>query len=154
MTTTHKISHDFYVNAYTLFALHSSLEDYAVVYALNKYLKSKLFRSKADLDISVDLSFPIFEWKDMANDCVWTLINNSCRRELQIENEGLFQNELAVTTHYLVPEYKDVDYFLKIEGDTLSDEQDLLNTINTIPRIITAYAIAPETLKSKENLIF
>jgi len=55
----------------------------------------------------------------------------------------------------LLPELKKVDYFLKIKNnhDTFDIEQ-VIKTINTIERISTVYAVIPEKIKSKNNLIF
>ncbi len=80
----HKITADFYEDSYALIALHSSMEDYAMVYALNLFLKSNFKRSSEDLDISEHISFPIFEWKDDANDRFWTLITNNSLQEANL----------------------------------------------------------------------
>ena len=53
-----------------------------------------------------------------------------------------------------MPEYKDVDYFLKIEQDEITFEQDIVKSILTIPQIVTAYMVETNKLKSKNNLIF
>lgn len=150
----HKISIDFYEDSFTLIALHSSLEDYAMVYAINRCLKSNLKRSRTDLDISHNISFPIFEWKDMVNDRDWTLIVNYSIKEESMAQKGLFQNELSHTTHHLVPEHKEVDYFLKIEHDDMDVGDSIAKSILAIPGVITAYAVEPKKLKSKNNLIF
>lgn len=153
MSTVHKISEDFfYEEEYELIAIHSSIEDYAMAYLLNKYLKSKLSRNNNDLDISEKVSFPIFEWKDTVNDKYWTLITNTSIKEEDNKQVGLFNNELAYTVHYLVPEYKEVDYFLKIEQDI--EIQSVVKEILSAPEIVTAYSIETSKLKSKNNLIF
>jgi len=54
----------------------------------------------------------------------------------------------------LLPEYTTVDYLLKIEHDDEDIEEDILKTLLTIPKVITAYRIDIDTLKSKNNLIF
>ncbi|HAB80806.1 MAG TPA: IPExxxVDY family protein, partial [Flavobacteriaceae bacterium] len=48
MTALHKISMDFYESEYVLIALHTSLDDFAVAYWLNKHLKTKFKRHKRD----------------------------------------------------------------------------------------------------------
>lgn len=152
MSAIHKISEDFYESSYDLIAIHSSLEDYAIAYLINKYLKSKLCRNNIDLDISENISFPFFEWKDELNDANWTLITNTSVRKGTNKQEGLFNDELIFTTHYLVPEYKEVDYFLKIEQEIEAD--CILKELLTISEIVTAYSIEVTKLKSKNNLIF
>lgn len=154
MAATHKILDDFYEESFTLFALHSSLEDYAVAYALNRYLKSRFTRLRTDLDIAKDISFPIFEWKDELNDRYWTLISNNLRKEEKRTYHDLFMNEPSYTTYHLIPEYKDVDYIIKIEGELTTADEALLKTLGNIPEVIATYALDTNKLKSKKNLIF
>lgn len=150
----HKISGDFYEDSYALIALHSSMEDYTMVYALNLFLKSNFKRSSEDLDISEHVSFPIFEWKDDANDRFWTLITNNSLQEENLERTDLFKNEPSYTPYHLLPEHATVDYLLKIEHDDEDLEEDIIKTLLTIPKVMTAYRIEVNTLKSKNNLIF
>ena len=154
MAAIHKITEDFYEDSFALIALHSSLEDFAIVYSINQCLKSNLCRSRTDLDISQNISFPIFEWKDLKNDRYWTLITNSSVQEENIVQSGLFQNEPSYTTYQLLPEHKEVDYFLKIEMDEGNGEDEIVKLILTIPGVITAYTLETNKLKSKNNLIF
>ena len=154
MMAIHKITDDFYEDSFTLLALHSSMEDYALVYALNLCLKSNFKRSSKDLDISEYVSFPIFEWKDNSNDSYWTLITNTSLQEENTARADLFMNEPLFTKHQLLPEHKDADYLLKIEHDDDSIEEQTVKQLLTIPKIITAYALDVNHLKSKNNLIF
>ena len=154
MVTTHKIFEDFYEETFGLIAIHSSLEDYAIVYALNNSLRTKLKRSPADLDMSENFSFPFFEWKDELNQRNWTLITNYSSKEESAGSEDLFKNEISYTAHYLIPEHREVDYFLKIEQDDYEIDETLIRVIQEIPKIITAYPIDVDQLKSKNNLIY
>lgn len=154
MATTHKILNDFCEETFSLLALHSSIEDYSLVYAINTCLKSNLKRSKKDLDMSENISFPIFEWKDEFNDQYWTLITNKSTREENLNRNDLFQDEVSLSFHYLVPEHKDVDFFLKIEQADAEIEDEVLKLILTIPKMITAYSMDTTNLKSKHNLIY
>lgn len=154
MVTTHKFFEDFYEETFALLALHCSLEDYALVYSLNASLKTRLCRSRTDLDMSGNISFPFFEWKDELNHRKWTLVANCSRIEATLQLNDLFQNERSFTTHHLVPEYKEVDYFLKIEQVDVEIDDTIIKSILNIPSIITAYTVDINTLKSKNNLIF
>ncbi|RKR14939.1 hypothetical protein CLV91_1020 [Maribacter vaceletii] len=154
MVAVHKITEDFYEDNFILIALHSSLPDYALTYAINSSLKASFIRSKKDLDLSNIISFPFFEWEDEINDRYWTLITNSSRNKENIITADLFKDEVTFTRHYLVPEHKEIDYFLKIEEEDAYMVEDLLKALTTIPKIITAYKIDAENLKSKNNLIF
>ncbi len=154
MATMHRILDDLYEETYSLFAIHSSLDDYAVVYALNQHLKTRFKRLQTDLDMVRGISFPIFEWKDEINDSYWTLISNHSLKEEKGGTYDLFRNEPALTTHYLIPERRDVDYFLKIEGEPNVGYDTLMKAMSGIHKIIAAYAIDADKLKSKKNLIF
>lgn len=155
MVATHKISIDFYEDSFDLIALHSSLEDYAMAYALNLHLKSNFRRRRKDLEISSDTAVSIFEWKDNINDRYWTFFPNHSLREDTSTRTDLFSDEPAYSTFTMVPEHREVDYFIKIENDDApSSAEKLLKTLLTVPKIVTAYRVETDKLKSKNNLIY
>jgi hypothetical protein len=64
------------------------------------------------------------------------------------------QVEIA-TRVYLLPEFKKVDYFLKIEHqDHFNVRAEVLDKINGIPQISAVYLVDSAKIKSKNNLIF
>jgi len=144
MTAVHKIMGDFYEDPFDLVAVHSSLEDYELVYFINLHLKSRLRRSRNDFELSPEVSFPIFEWKDEANEVHWSLITNSSVSENNAPRTDLFKEEKAYMAHRLVPERKEVDYFLKIENSQGTLEIEIVKPLLS----------DVDSLKSKNNLIF
>lgn len=54
---------------------------------------------------------------------------------------------------FMCPEYKQVDYLLRLNSDMPIDTSELLRTVRKIPIVITAFEIAVENLKSKGNLV-
>jgi len=154
MAAVHKIMEDFYEEPFDLVALHSSLEDYELVYFINLHLKSRLRRCRSDFELSPEVSFPIFEWKDEPNDIYWSLVTNNSLSEYRLPRTDLFKEEKSYTPHYLVPERKEVDYFIKVEQTHIDIEADIVRLLLAIPRIITAYRVDIDSLKSKNNLIF
>ena len=154
MVAVHKISVDFYEDSFDLIALHSSLEDYALGYTLNNNLNSNFKRRHKDLEIYGQLTIPVFEWKDDSNDRYWTLFTNKGIKEGEQIGSDLFKDELSYTTYRMVPEYREVDYFLKIEQDNHGNMEELVKKLLSIPKIITAYVVETDGLKSKNNLIF
>jgi hypothetical protein len=90
----------------------------------------------------------------VVNDKYWTLIPNISRKTDAAQANDLFMNEPSVTLSHLIPEHREVDYFLKIEGDAAEAADPVLKILMTIPNIIAAYAIDTDNLKSKKNLIF
>lgn len=155
MMAVHKITDDFYEDSFTLVALRCSMEDYAIVYALNLCLKSNFKRAAKDLDLSEHISFPIFEWRNDRNDSYWTLMTNtSSMHEEKATRSDLFENEPSFIKSYLLPEHKEADYLLKIEHEDDGLEERTMKQLLTIPKIITAYILDVDHLKSKSNLIF
>jgi hypothetical protein len=151
---TYRLSEDLCVEEYVLIALHSSLEDHAMVYSLNHRLKLLLRRTKEDLELGGRGCFPVFDWKDKINDRYWALFTNNSVKDEELNREDLFQNEISQTVHHLVPEFREVDYFLKIEQGDESLEDKVIREILSVPNIITAYMVDTERLKSKHNLIY
>lgn len=154
MVAVHKISEDFYEISFSLIAMHCSLEDHTMAYELNKCLKLNFKRCAKDLDLTTQVSFPIFDWNDDIKEEYWALIANKSQKENNGVRTDLFQDEPLYTTGYLIPEYKEVDYFLKIEQDATAMGGNLLKSILSIPKVVLAYYVETENLKSKNNLIF
>ena len=144
---------------YTLIAIHCTLEDYRLAYLLNSKLGIGLKRKPSDLDFDKEKSsFSIFDWEDKKQLATWSLVSNICVKEIYQEAkiQSLFNTENIVTkTFNLVPEKKNVNYFLKIESELIDNKHKfIINSILKIPQIVTAYCIDKSQLKSKDNLIF
>nr|WP_315145200.1 IPExxxVDY family protein [uncultured Flavobacterium sp.] len=159
----HKLDfEDFDEIDYHLVAIHTSLEDYRLAYFINQKLPINLGKNKDEIHINIkegETNFSRFYYYDKENEIAWNLIQNK-NEVIQQKNENtqnLFSNvNMEVSTKvYLLPEFKKVDYFLKIEntedGMNLSKIQLLLNTIENIS---TAYSVDTHKIKSKNNLIF
>jgi hypothetical protein len=141
---------------YLLIGIHSTEEDYRLAYLLNKHINTKFVRFKHELDFeNSNAKFPLFEFKDDSKQLNYYLINNKFRQlVINQENQGLFNGNYTTIT-YLIPEKKNVDFFLKIEG---CNQQNFLNSVvqklNNIQQVITSYTIEPNLLKSKDHLTF
>ncbi|MGI9551125.1 MAG: IPExxxVDY family protein [Aurantibacter sp.] len=151
MGTKHKILEDFYDESFVLIALHSNLEDHVLAYALNSTLKTRFKRSKQDIDTAENFSFPMFEWFDEKTDSNWALFPNGTFSQGNASLEGLFKDMPSSAKHHLVPEYKEVDYFIKIDQQVADN---VVKRIQKIPTVMTAYMVDCEKLNSKNNLIF
>ncbi|MCB0448665.1 IPExxxVDY family protein [Mariniflexile maritimum] len=144
---------------YTLIGIHCNIEDYRLAYLLNKKLNISLARKRSDLDGgNGKTGFSIFEWEDAKRLITWSLVSNTCKNEIvhQGNQKSLFDaQEKIIQTTYLIPEFKAVNYFLKIENEcSESNETYILNKIVEIPQIATAFGVDSDQLKSKHNLIF
>ena len=156
----HKLLVDDFEDAnYSLLAIHCDIEDYRLAYFLNQNLATRLVRTKEDLDFTNSTaSFSVFEWNDNALQTSWHLIKNNCL----VENSVPISTRLicrkydhAWTVHSLLSDHASVDYFLKIDnGGGIINEKEVLNTIQNISKISTAYRVDVLQLKSKEHLIF
>ncbi|CAM3335357.1 IPExxxVDY family protein [Aequorivita lipolytica] len=147
---------------YTLIAIHCSEEAYKLGYLINQHLKLKLKRSHTDLDFSTEgllITFPLYDFEDVYKYTHFYLVANKCKSVNAVlqSSGGLFAEMVSekATVHYLLPEFKKVDYFLKIYSDfgTISLRK-ILSEINEIKQVISAYNVEMDNIKSKNNLIF
>jgi hypothetical protein len=146
---------------YQLIAIHSSLEDFRLAYYINQNLPINLKKENCNIQISNkegETQFTRFVFED-SKDIVWNLVQNKNDVFVpsQSSNQGLFAetNNKFSTKIYLIPEFKKVDYFLKIEnGEVNIDVSKITNCIKKIERVSTVYAVEVEKIKSKNNLIF
>ena len=147
---------------YHLIAIHTSLEDYRLAYFINQKLSINLSKSENEIQINIkegETKFSRFYYYDTEKTISWNLIQNKNEVIQQKNDNGqnLFSNiNVEVSTKvYLLPEFKKVDYFLKIEDTeetiNLLEIQTLLNTIDNIS---TVYVVETNKIKAKNNLIF
>ena len=159
----HKLDFDdFNEIDYQLIAIHTALEDYRLAYFINQKLPINLSRNKDEIHINIkegETKFSRFYYYDKENEISWNLIQNKNEviQQKKDSSQNLFSNiNMEVSTKvFLLPEFKKVDYFLKIEN-----KEESLNSIkiqlllNTIENISTAYNVETSKIKSKNNLIF
>jgi hypothetical protein len=131
-----KIDFDF-----VLIGITTSLKDYRVCYLINKHLGFN-FAKIADLVVDplphtepASFSFYQFQQKETENLFYF------------IANKG--------TEGFLIPEMKEVDYFLMIKNLLQEEETDKYTSLlNRIPEIVAAVKIDPKKIKSRGNLLF
>lgn len=150
---------DFEDEAYSLLAIHCNLEDYRIAFLLNQFLNINLKRCAYDLDFQyTKASYSVYEWEDNKRQAMWNLIGNIFKREEDslVSSGSLFDaTSKVIKTYNLIPEYKNVNYFLKIENDDhYMNLKNIISIIQKIPQIVTVYDIDVSTLRSKNNLIF
>ncbi len=136
---------------FSLFAIHSNLADFTLAYELNRCCGLQLQRTQEDLELGKEGAYVVFSWKDESSFREWTLFRNPGREAVPGPSEGLFSDEPALNPRFLIPEKKEVDYFLKLDGEELG--LHILPQLLSIPRIITAYRLQPAELKSRHNLV-
>lgn len=147
---------------FSLVAIHCSEEDYKLAYLLNQNLRTRFKRNKREVDFSAQgqiITFPLYDFEDTKNYNHFYLVANKCQViEASLQSSGgLFAetDSEKATLHYLLPEFKTVDYFLKIYADLESVPiAALVSEINRIKQVISAYSMDTDKIKSKNNLIF
>ena len=146
---------------YHLIAIHTTLEDYRLAYFINQQLPVNLKKCTNDLHVKVkqgETHFARFHYEDEDNLIFWDLIENKNVVESK-KNElvrDLFSNSKASFSlaTYLIPEYKKVNFFLKIESENSLKLTEFVQKINAIDKIAMVYSVDKNTIKSKINLIF
>lgn len=158
--TMHRLEVDeFYDASYLLFAVHCRLEDYRLAYLLNKHLGIRLTRKRQDIDYKYfAASYAIYEWEDSKLDATWNLVSNICKKEestLQSSGSLFNDDNTIIKTYNLLPELKTVDYLIKLSDEYRNfNEKIIINSIQSIPQVITTYSVDLTKIKSKEHLIF
>lgn len=126
---------------FVLIAVTSSLKDYRICYLINKHLNFNFTRADDHtIDLLADAEpvyFSFFEYFPDEDGAEFYFITNK-------GSEGL-----------LVPEMREVDYFMIIKNYIENEEVDqLVTSLNRIPEIVAAVKIDPKKIKSRENLLF
>ena len=147
-------------NSFSIIAIHTGLRAYRLAYALNNHLGTRLKRSKEDLDLerqSKDFYFPLYEFENPRTFNKYDLVGN---RSIRVgKSEGIIHYEQVQNSFheigYLIPEHKKVDYFLKLDfNDNCLSLDELINKINKISGVQSAYFLDNSLIKSINNLIF
>lgn len=153
---------DDYKEEFSLIAIHCSEESYKMAFLINKQLGLCLKREKLDLDYSSNglaVTFPLFQFTSNIQYNTYYLVANKCRSmEANVQSSGgLFGNDTSekMVATYLLPEYKKVDFFMKIQSEFENIPlRKIIANINEIKQVISAYEVEIDNLKSKNNLIF
>lgn len=160
----HKLNiEDFeYDEEYALIAIHTSLEDYRLCYFINQILNINLKKSDKEILVSNkngETHFSKFHFDDLKKDVFWHLVQNKNKILIKEKssNFNLFQDTAieSSTKVYLLPEFKKVDFLLKIDNESQRvNEIEITSLLNSIEKISAVYIIGLNTIKNKNNLIF
>ncbi len=126
---------------FVLIAITSPLKDYRLGYHINRQLNFN-FARQPDLEIDVHhnnypVLFSVYHhyWETTETDFYF------------IANKG--------SDGLLIPEMREVDYFLLIKNYIDNRELDeMIVQLNKIAEIVAAVKIDPKKIKSRENLLF
>ncbi|HLA56026.1 MAG TPA: IPExxxVDY family protein [Flavobacterium sp.] len=145
---------------YELIAIHTSLEDYHLAFFINQKFPVLLSKNKNEIQAKTkegEAWFSRYTFENTENDVTWDLIQN--KNEILVPKKDKSRNLFADASQeiaarvYLLPEFKKVDYFLRIENSGETAEK-LISGLNKINKISTIYTVNAGEIKSKNNLIF
>lgn len=126
---------------FTLYALSCAEREYKLAWYLNEFLKVN-FKKEEDIifefvnNSKMWVSNYIFE----VEYGIWTLLNNKAVESIN------------TTKPFLIPELKDFNFLLKLEGTF--DEAVIEDVLRKIPIIMLHKRVNINELKTKENLLF
>ncbi len=146
-----------------LVAIKSNMPDYKMAYCLNRYLGVHFHKVSPEISLTDNGTafFRSFKYEDQKNHLTWRLFENKSNFSENNEdvNHSLFHtdDEVFNATNYLIPEWKNIDFFMLIENaDLLFNTDELLEKLQNIKNISTQFIVDMDSLsiKSQKNLIF
>ena len=151
----------FEVDTFYLCAIHANIPSYKMAFLLNKNLNLHFSRADSDVEVyhkNLTEVYPRYIFEDAINYSTFTLIKNKCVTQNNMDSDSLnlFAAEKSQQQiKNLIPQYKNVDYILKIETDSENYPlKPLVSEIMKISQVITAFPVDYHSIKSKTNLIF
>ncbi len=138
-----------------LIGISSALDNYNLVYKLNKQLNLNFVRSKKDIDLPKQKAYySHFIAKNKSKEIIYDFFSNKFKKISspdKLNKLDLFNSPFSKEV-YLLEEYKEADYFLKSTDQKY--HQEIINSIRNIPQISIIYNVSSNEIKNKENLIF
>ncbi len=138
-----------------LIGISSTLDNYNLVYKLNKQLNLNFVRSKKDIDLPKQKAYySHFIAKNKSKEIIYDFFSNKFKKISspdKLNKLDLFNSPFSKEV-YLLEEYKEADYFLKSTDQKY--HQEIINCIRNIPQISIIYNVNSIEIKDKENLIF
>lgn len=143
---------------FNLIAIRSDVEDYRIVYFLNKKLNINLSRRTNDIVFYKDENkYSIYDYTDESRYLKWIFFSNKSFSQKFIKDDKLtlFSNENFKNNEIrFIKELNSIDYFLTIENvENIKYIEKILTKISEISIVITCFETS-QAFKNKVNLIF
>lgn len=143
---------------FNLIAIRSDVEDYRIVYFLNKKLNINLSRRTNDIVFYKDENkYSIYDYTDESRYLKWIFFSNKSFSQKFIKDDKLtlFSNENFKNNEIrFIKELNSIDYFLTIENvENIKYIEKILTKISEISVVITCFETS-QAFKNKVNLIF
>lgn len=141
--------------SFSLIAIHASIEDFQLAYFINKNCNTRFKRKHNLFSNHLKKEINALVWENSWDEeTFWYLFPNkheASKTRTTNNPDLLFENETQMDL-YILPELKQVDYFIKIPNNKIDNVY--LKKIKELPEIQIAYNIHEDSLKSSKNLIF
>ena len=141
--------------SFSLIAIHASIEDFQLAYFINKNCNTRFKRKHNLFSNHLKKEINALVWENSWDEeTFWYLFPNkheASKTRTTNNPDLLFENETQMDL-YILPELKQVDYFIKIPNNKIDNVY--LKKIKELPEIQTAYNIHEDSLRSSKNLIF
>lgn len=145
---------------YQLIAIHTSLEDYRLAFFINQNFPVLLKRNADEIQITAKTGNALlsrYTFDDEMTCSSWDLLQN--KTEVTAQNSSatgdLFAraNVRVAAKAYLLPEFKKVDYFLRLQNLDIPTET-ITDALQQIDHVTMSYTVDTSRIKSINNLIF
>lgn len=139
---------------FSLIAIHTSLEDFQLAYFINQNCATQFKKDYTLYSSHLNRDMDMMVWKNSFNEeTYWYLFANKYveEKKMSSESNSLFDNEF-LEEHYLLPELKQVNYFIKKPVDNTNTT--LIEGIQQLKEIQIAYSITEQDIKSTKNITF
>jgi hypothetical protein len=149
MASASKLKIDFEFDS-ILIGLSSNYEDYRLCWQLNQDLNWELIRTENLPSIQPKKNFGLFELQESMTGHVMFS---------HIDDDNFIDNYLISNfsdTGYLIPEYKQCNYFLLMRGDSANQEEvnSVLRIIQNIELVNSVFIIDFNSIKDIQALMF
>jgi hypothetical protein len=146
---------------FALFAIHCGEAPFKMAFLMNQSLKWQLKREREDICVvrsGKQQQYPKYRYVSRHDQIDHLLLSNVDRPDEETAPEqllGLFDalNGPSYSATYLMPEFKKVDYLLKVEAPLAEGEIKLLvEHIKSIKEVVSTYVIPHNKIKNIKPL--
>ncbi len=140
--------------SFSLIAIHTSIEDFQLAYFINQRCATQFKRDYNLYSSHLKRNVNGMVWENSWDEeTYWHLFPNKYVDEQRSsEQPRLLFEENYFIEQYLLPEFKQVTYFIKKPEDTTNSL--FVKKIQELPEVQIAYSIAEKAIKSTKNIIF
>ena len=140
--------------SFSLIPIHTSIEDFQLAYFINQSCATQFKRDHNLYSSHLKRNVNGMVWENSWDEeTYWHLFPNKYVNEKRSsEQPSLLFEENYFIEQYLLPEFKQVTYFIKKPEDPTNSL--FVKKIQELPEVQIAYSIAEKAIKSTKNIIF